>query len=165
MHMHRVHKHVPRREVSEETQRHGHGEVPVPAALRLLASRPLLPSAAAWPGSHPAAAGDFGLARQLIGPGSSQLGANIGQVLASIWPGRTPRPPVCCDYLQSRLPGAARAAAEPLPAMACRSRANRQRQKQGTAAAAYAAAVAAHKARRRQGTASTPVSPLQISCL
>ena len=31
----------------EETQRHGHGEVPVTAALRLLASRPLLPSAAA----------------------------------------------------------------------------------------------------------------------
>ena len=49
IHMHRVYEHVLSR---EETQAHadiahGHGGVPVPAAVRLQACRPLLPSAAA----------------------------------------------------------------------------------------------------------------------
>ena len=79
----------------EETQRHGHGEVPVTAALRLLASRPLLPSAAACPGSHAAAARNFGLVQ---GERAGQQPASwehtdIGQAPASTGPGRThPRP-------------------------------------------------------------------------
>ena len=111
----------------------GHSEVPVPAAVRLQASRPLLLSATA--ADIPRCRDNGGLLHCRPGAPNSDLAQGCG--VPARWPAAARPPPALAHaepilgllrphFQQPRLEGAARAAAMPLPAMTCTSKANKQ---------------------------------------